>query len=344
MSNETLKVAHFEHVSSSGDLVFSADGRRFVVRVDDRLEQGILESRQIREENEGAPDPQASATIPISTIQSLIRAGFSTKEVSEQYDVSEVLVRRFARPVETEKKYAIEQFLSARAPGASRGRDVSDMIESSLASARLTSDSLQWKATRHGRDPWHIHASFTAAGRMLKAEWAWDMRDNSVTPLNSLSSKLLKASTLMGDDDFLENKFGPFPMISNAATPTSEPASQFSPSGVQNMDIPGDSTGPNTDSAREADGGTPVDGATGNPAATDDGHDRTHPNADWLYGSKGRPSGTQHPDPEPLVKTDRPGSPSKEGPADGNDRQHDDKHRKTRRSAVPSWDEILFGE
>ncbi|MBT1165225.1 septation protein SepH [Bifidobacterium simiarum] len=378
MSNETLKVAHFEHVSSSGDLIFSADGRRFVVRVDDRLEQGILESRQIREENEGAPDPQASVTIPISTIQSLIRAGFSTTEVSEQYAVSEALVRRFARPVETEKKYAVEQFLSARAPGVSR-RNVSDMIESSLASARLTTDSLQWKATRHGREPWHIHASFAAAGRTLKAEWAWDMRDNSVTPLNSLASKLLKASALSGDDDFLENRFGPFPMIPDAGTPVSE----FSTPTVQNVDNMGDSPSSagrdgrsetaGSDNAGSSD--TPVSGTTGadgaGAAQNVGGEDRPGSGAAWVYGTgsssrktdrtRSDPSdasdanaGKEHtanaadgtdPDrtvPEPLVRPDQIAEHNRSGQSSSG--QDDKPRRKSRRSAVPSWDEILFGE
>ena len=116
MSHETLKVAHFERVDENGDLVFQIDGHRFLVRVDIALERGILEAKQIHLEHDVVRETQDTPTIPISTIQSLIRAGVSPSTIAQNYNVSETLVRRFAGPVETEKKYAIDQFLNAPAP------------------------------------------------------------------------------------------------------------------------------------------------------------------------------------------------------------------------------------
>ena len=89
--------------------------RRLAARlVDDTLEHAILEAKQITAEI--APRPAPSQTLPISQIQSLIRAGADPARVAERYGVSAALVRRFSASVETEKQYAIEQFLSVPAP------------------------------------------------------------------------------------------------------------------------------------------------------------------------------------------------------------------------------------
>ena len=67
-----------------------------------------------------APQPHQQSTLPISQIQSLIRAGADPARVAEKYHLSEMLVRRFSMAVETEKQYAIEQFLAVAAPKDSR--------------------------------------------------------------------------------------------------------------------------------------------------------------------------------------------------------------------------------
>ncbi|PJM72568.1 hypothetical protein CS006_08290 [Bifidobacterium primatium] len=344
MSNETLKVAHFERVSENGDLVFSVDGNTFAVRVDDRLEQGILASKQIRQEREGSPDPQASATIPISTIQSMIRAGYSPEEVARNYSVGEALVRRFAQPVETEKKYAISQFFSAPVPGIAKNRNVSDMIASSLRGAHVSMDSVQWRATRNGREPWRIHASFETAGRPIKAEWSWDMRDNSVTPMNPTARKLLKSAEFeaAASHDLFDDGLGPIPVSAGSPTdgdnvrivdnPSVSPAAQTAPVPL-----------PSEEQTAAHDRRTTVsaDAATEPDSTTDD----AQATGSWLYGDAGsarQPASDAHGSPKASTG-DAPLPPLVPSAQDG---ETDDarQKRKGRRSAVPSWDEILFGE
>ena len=191
MPDDRLEKARFVRVSKTGDLVFSIGGGEMAVSVDDTLERAILEAKQVRSEMRQAPQPHQQSTLPISQIQSLIRAGADPARVAEKYHLSETLVRRFSMAVETEKQYAIEQFLAVAAPKDSRVRTISELVERTLASAGIGMESVTWKSTRRGLEPWRIVAIFTSAGREIHAEWTWNMHDNSVMSLNNAARKLL---------------------------------------------------------------------------------------------------------------------------------------------------------
>ena len=124
-------------------------------------------------------------------IQSLIRAGANPTRVAERYSLSEALVRRFSAAVETEKQYAIEQFLAVPAPKESRVRTLSELIERTFAAAHVRLEDVRWKATRRGLEPWKITAEFDSAGHAARAEWSWNMHDNAVNCLNATARKLI---------------------------------------------------------------------------------------------------------------------------------------------------------
>lgn len=191
MPKDRLEKARFERVSETGDLVFSLGGRQFAVSLDDTLERAILEAKQIRSEQQQPEQPHEQSTLPISQIQSLIRAGADPSRVAERYGLSTTLVRRFSAAVETEKQYAIEQFLTVPAPKDSKVRTINELVERTLAAASIGMESVTWKSTRRGLEPWHIVAIFTSAGREIHAEWTWNMHDNSVVCLNNAARKLL---------------------------------------------------------------------------------------------------------------------------------------------------------
>lgn len=189
MSDEPLTKARFDHVDRQGELVFEADGVRFAVSVDETLERAVLEAKQIAGERNDEVRP--TPTLPISQIQALIRAGADPARVAERYGLKEALVRRFSASVETEKQYAIEQFLRVPAPKESRVHTVAELIERTLAAARIGMESVSWKATRRGLEPWKIIAQFDSAGRRARAEWTWNMHDNAVVCLNGTARKLI---------------------------------------------------------------------------------------------------------------------------------------------------------
>ena len=191
MGTGSFPAAQFDHVTPDGDLVFTADGMPFLVRVDDTFERAMLEAKQIRSEKRITTAVHQQRTLPISQIQSLIRAGADPEHIARQYELSEVIVRRFATSIEAEKKYAIEQFLRVRAPKESKVRTLSELIDRTLAAARVRPESVQWKATRRGLEPWRISATFISAGHRIHAEWSWNMHDNTVVCINNAASKLI---------------------------------------------------------------------------------------------------------------------------------------------------------
>ena len=186
--------AQFDSVSDSGDLIFKHNGSTFTVSVDDVLEHAILEARQIKAESLKAQEPQPPVALPISQIQSAIRAGTDPSRVVQRFGVSPALVRRFSAPVETEKQYAIDQFLSVNASKAYQSGNIAGVISDSLDQMGIDMTSVSWKATRRGLEPWRIVAQFDAAGRQIRAQWSWNMHDNTVEPLNPAARRLLGES------------------------------------------------------------------------------------------------------------------------------------------------------
>ena len=148
MPGNSLEEARFDHVSDTGELVFVSGAGKFAVKIDEALERAILEAKQIRSEVQEEQKTRITPTLPISQIQSLIRAGADPARVAERYSLSEALVRRFSASVETEKQYAIEQFLAVPAPKESRVRTLSELIERTFAAARVRLEDVTWKATR----------------------------------------------------------------------------------------------------------------------------------------------------------------------------------------------------
>ena len=194
MSENGTRVASFDHVDDRGDLVFVCDHRHFTVRVDDALDRAILEAKQVKEEEDVDPQTGKSKPLPVSAIQAAVRAGARPEQVAQQYAVNEALVRRFAAPVETEKKYAIEQFLTMPAPKGSGGRNYQELIGKVLARAGVSLAQVSWQATRRGYEPWNINGVFTLDKRIFNARWAWNMHDNTVTCLNGAARMLLADS------------------------------------------------------------------------------------------------------------------------------------------------------
>lgn len=192
MADNSPRGARLDHVSDAGDLVFVAGGEKFLVTVDEKLERAILEAKQIRLEASGQQQPQTHDTLPISKIQQLIRAGFTPSEVAEQYNLNEALVRRFSSSVQTEKQYAIEQFKRVPAPKESRAHTVEDLIAIAISESHIERDTLAWSATRRGHEPWHIFADFMISGEQMRAEWTWNMHDNSVVSLNDIAKRIME--------------------------------------------------------------------------------------------------------------------------------------------------------
>lgn len=354
-------VARFDHVTPSGALAFTAGGREFLVEVDDTLERALLEAKQILSEQlEEKPAPHAP-TLPISQIQSLIRAGADPDQVAQRYALSAALVRRFSASVEAEKKNAIEQFLCVPAPRESRMRTISDLIDRTLAAARVLPGSVKWKATRRGHEPWQISATFQSGGHDVVAHWSWNMHDNAVTCENNA------ASTLLGER---------IPAEETAAKKNAQPDVPFPVA----LDLPGDSArsariemtvsswrrDEDARSASQRDDERMKASKPDQPSAPESSADGMPSPGEAAGAGAGAPAqgdspatGAQQPaaarQEETAVNTpaaqeavslagEADGAPSDaDGQAGAATEKATKQRRHSGRSAVPSWDEILFG-
>ncbi|RYQ10575.1 DNA-binding protein [Bifidobacterium pseudolongum subsp. globosum] len=338
MPAESYPIAQFDHVTGEGALVFSTDHGYFTIELNDALERAILEAKQIRAEQHDDKPVHQQSTLPISQIQALIRAGADPDQVARKYALNGALVRRFAAPVESEKSYAIEQFLRVRAPKESRVRTLAELIERTLVAARIPRESVQWKATRRGLEPWRIIASFQSAGHPIHAEWSWNMHDNTVVCINNAARKLIgEANTTpavgIGDQDAALNEALP-----NAAN------------------LPGDS-------ARSARIEMTVSAWNEQSQPTQDEQRSTSTEAAQQAGDikESAPATPQEPvrqpDAEEARSTDDH-APSFDTPdvidvhveavqaekAQPNEQPAAKPAHRGRRSPIPSWDEIMFGK
>ncbi|PKU96269.1 DNA-binding protein [Bifidobacterium pseudolongum subsp. globosum] len=333
MSAESYPIAQFDHVTGEGALVFSTDHGYFTVELNDALERAILEAKQIRAERHDDKPVHQQSTLPISQIQALIRAGADPDQVARKYALNSALVRRFAAPVESEKNYAIEQFLRVRAPKESRVRTLAELIERTLVAARIPRESVQWKATRRGLEPWRIIASFQSAGHPIHAEWSWNMHDNTVVCINNAARKLIgEADTTpavgIGDQNAALNEALP-----NAANLPGDSARSariemtVSAWNEQSQPTQGEQRSASTEAAQQA-----SDIKESAPAAPQE--PVRQPDAEEATSTDDHAPSFDTPDVIDVhveaVQTEQ-AQPTKAA------------HR-GRRSPIPSWDEIMFGK
>lgn len=333
MPAESYPIAQFDHVTGEGALVFSTDHGYFTVELNDALERAILEAKQIRAEQHDDKPVHQQSTLPISQIQALIRAGADPDQVARKYALNGALVRRFAAPVESEKNYAIEQFLRVRAPKESRVRTLAELIERTLVAARIPRESVQWKATRRGLEPWRIIASFQSAGHPIHAEWSWNMHDNTVVCINNAARKLIgEADTMpavgIGDQDAALNEALP-----NAANLPGDSARSariemtVSAWNEQSQPTQGEQRSASTEAAQQA-----SDIKESAPAAPQE--PVRQPDAEEATSTDDHAPSFDTPDVIDVhveaVQTEQaqPVKPAHRG----------------RRSPIPSWDEIMFGK
>ena len=333
MPTESYPIAQFDHVTGEGALVFSTDHGYFTVELNDALERAILEAKQIRAERHDDKPVHQQSTLPISQIQALIRAGADPDQVARKYALNSALVRRFAAPVESEKNYAIEQFLRVRAPKESRVRTLAELIERTLVAARIPRESVQWKATRRGLEPWRIIASFQSAGHPIHAEWSWNMHDNTVVCINNAARKLIgEADTTpavgIGDQNAALNEALP-----NAANLPGDSARSariemtVSAWNEQSQPTQGEQHSASTEAAQQA-----SDIKESAPAAPQE--PVRQPDAEEATSTDDHAPSFDTPDVIDVhveaVQTEQaqPAKPAHRG----------------RRSPIPSWDEIMFGK
>ncbi|OZG54350.1 hypothetical protein ALMA_0811 [Alloscardovia macacae] len=187
----------FMRVDDRGNLILRDPLTRdtFILEVTDELEQGILAAKQTRRDHQGSPKPQTEKALPLSAIQTLIRSGHSYDDIARDYAVAPALVRRFAAPVEKEKQFIVGKFLDTVLTDRATSSRVRDVIISTVASLGSDFSEISWTATREGHSPWRVKATYTSGyssqSTSETAEWMYNPRDRSVVCVNMPAKRLL---------------------------------------------------------------------------------------------------------------------------------------------------------
>jgi hypothetical protein len=118
-------------------------------------------------------------------IQDRIRAGETAEEIADAAGLPVERIRRFEGPPLAERaRWADEaQRATVRGRGDSGpGPRLGDIVTERLADLGANHDDLEWDSRKRQDGNWQVQLAYTVAGRMYVAEWMYDTRSKHVTP------------------------------------------------------------------------------------------------------------------------------------------------------------------
>lgn len=355
MSGNTAIEARFVRVDDEGRLVLDIDGEQATLTVGDTLLRGIEEARRRQSEAKEA----TGRSIPISAIQALVRQGVSIADIAKDYGVSESQVSRFAQPILVERKLAIEQFLSlpvprpaseTRAPRPRRlasVHSIGDLVRERFRMEGAPRATVEWTASRKPRQPWHITAIIHTASRTLNAMWMWNVADGTVSAVNPTATWIFEG----GDTGFDRIP----PILSDELPGTLRDADSVIAQDARMLGDAADAAHAEATAGNLPTGASPVapspaaetagarvGGATGGTEESGTTEIGAHADGSEGHGS-GRPTQTT-----PDTNGPAGNAPEADVSAPAVEEEQSTSaqaaKRRNRRTAVPSWDEIMFGE
>jgi hypothetical protein len=268
-------------------------------------------------------------------IQDRIRAGETAEEIADAAGLPIDRIRRFEGPVLAEREFrATEaQRATVRGPGESGlAPRLGEIVAERLADIGASAEDAEWDSRKRQDGNWQVQLAYTIAGRMHVAEWVYDPRGKHVTP---------------GDDEAvrlsLDAAFWPGPRQPSGAAATAT----VTPIGSRAV-----SAATATVGSRHSDHRAEPDrGAAGRAML----HPSRQPAPVTVpAAAAGRPMTADRPTPaeQPAASEDEDAAraqqddrtqaqpPEAEQPARPARRASGGR---SRRSSVPSWDEIMFG-
>src|SRR5262249_39860920 len=116
-------------------------------------------------------------------IQDRIRAGETAEEIADAAGLPVERIRRFEGPVLAEREFRAKEAQRAPVRGqAGPGPRLGDMVAERLADAGASADEAEWDSRKRHDGNWQVQLAYTLAGRMHLAEWVYDPRSRHVTP------------------------------------------------------------------------------------------------------------------------------------------------------------------
>ena len=196
-----------------------------------------------------------------------------------------------------------------------------EVVTGRLSDLGASTDEVDWDSRKRSDGNWQVQLAYTIGGRMYLAEWVYDARSRHVTPADDEAIRLCLDESQWP---------GPRPASRLAVTATVTPISARAAAAHQ-PPHPSEQRGP-VSRARPAPAVSPAAAAA--PAAGPGVAQAPAGHAAQQAGRGGRDSGETPASPSPAA-ADEPARPARPARRASGGR--------SRRSSVPSWDEIMFG-
>ncbi len=306
---QELRLVAVSEDGSYAVLAVPGRGGRFSLPIDDRLR--IVARGQFS--RLAQYEIEVESPLRPKEIQDRIRAGETADEIADAAGVPIERVRRFEGPVLAERAYRAQEAQRAaiRQPGDSGpGPRLGDIVAERLTTFGASPEDAQWDSRKRADGNWQVQLMFTAGGRPHMAEWVFDPRRRHVTPADDDAGRLS-----LPEADLPAPPRGPAPVTRATVTPIATRLAPLGPpAAVQ-------AAGPLTPLAQ------PEPEQEHRHAAAQARASRRATAAQ----ARGREASAEEdtaPEP-PAAARERPARKAAGG--------------RSRRSSVPSWDEIMFG-
>jgi len=117
-------------------------------------------------------------------IQDRIRAGETAEEIADAAGLPVERIRRFEGPVLAEREFRAKeaQRATVRSRESGPGPRLGEIVTERLAEAGAGVDDVDWDSRKRQDGNWQIQLAYTMAGRMYMAEWIYDPRSKHVIP------------------------------------------------------------------------------------------------------------------------------------------------------------------
>jgi hypothetical protein len=293
-------------------------------------------------------------------IQDRIRAGETAEEIADAAGLPVERIRRFEGPVLAEREFRAKEAQQAtvRSRESGPGPRLGEIVAERLSEAGASVDDVDWDSRKRQDGNWQVQLAYTMAGRMYMAEWIYDPRSKHVIPDDDEAIRLCLSEaewpeprqlpragqtatvTPIGSRVGLAGSHQPDPRVQadrSAGHEALHPSRQGLAGGAaagsvqQQISRAGEGGHPARTAAAAA--GREMLEPAGLADRRDDGSDRD------AAGSPGREvaasaalaDGSGQDGAKPAAAEAQAGRPVRRGTG------------RSRRSSVPSWDEIMFG-
>lgn len=187
------------HTDDEHVVLIGGDGQRYRLPIDDALRAAVRRDRPGLEQSR-------SESLRPREIQALIRRGLAVAEIAEVHQIPIERVQRYEGPIIAERDYII-----ARARAITLGFEPGAPTLQDIVIDRLAvrgAEDIAWSATRIHHEPWQIQVGYSIAGVDHLAVWSLDLQASSLQPLDDQAHWLTERHSITEEHAFTKQNNG----------------------------------------------------------------------------------------------------------------------------------------